>query len=120
MIRGQEGGVRPTQARAMGQMMRAVIFAGLVAVMGPGMALASPVESACNRSDRQAANRALCNCIGQVADMTLTGGDQRRAAGFFKDPDRAQDAKMSQRDSDDAFWERYKAFGEMAEAYCAG
>jgi hypothetical protein len=92
----------------------------LVAAILPVSALAGPVESACNRSERQAANRSLCNCIGQVADFTLRDSDQKRAASFFRDPDRAQDVKMSQRDSDDAFWERYKAFGEMAEVYCAG
>jgi hypothetical protein len=52
--------------------------------------------------------------------MTLPGGDQRRAAKFFADPDRAHETWMSQRDSDDAFWERYKNFGATAEAYCAG
>ena len=52
--------------------------------------------------------------------MTLQGGDQRRAAKFFNDPDRAHETWMSQRESDDAFWERYKNFGATAEAYCAG
>lgn len=91
----------------------------IAAVLVPVLASAGPIESACIRSDRAAGNRALCACVGQVADMTLRAGDQRRAAGFFKDPDKAQDAKMSRRDADDAFWERYKAFGELAEAYCA-
>jgi hypothetical protein len=80
---------------------------------------AGPIESACLRSDRKAANRALCGCIQQVADMTLRGGDQRRAASFFRDPDKAQQVKMSKRDNDDAFWDRYKSFGDQAEAYCA-
>lgn len=81
---------------------------------------AGPIERACLRSDRDAANRAVCACIQQVADMTLRGGDQRRAAKFFADPDRAHETWMSQRASDDAFWERYKNFGATAEAYCAG
>jgi len=97
-----------------------LVLATIVAAMLPLVVQAGPVEGACNRSDRSAANRSLCACVGQVADMTLRGSDQKRAASFFKDPDRAQDVKMSQRDSDDAFWERYKAFGAMAEAYCAG
>ena len=42
------------------------------------MASAGPIESACMRSGREAASRALCGCIQQVADMTLKGGDQRR------------------------------------------
>ena len=96
-----------------------ITLAIVVAAILPVMAMAGPIESACNRSDRQAANRSLCDCIGQVADMTLRGGDQKRVASFFKDPDRAQDVKMSRRDGDDAFWERYKVFGAKAEAYCA-
>ena len=83
-------------------------------------ASAGPIQSACMRSDRDAANRALCSCIQQVADMTLRGADQRRAAKFFADPDKANETWLSQRASDDAFWERYKAFGQTAEAYCAG
>ena len=86
----------------------------LLATAAPSFA--GPIENACLRSNRKEASRALCGCIQQVADMTLRGGDQRRAAGFFKDPDKAQQVKMSKRDSDDAFWERYKAFGEQAEA----
>jgi hypothetical protein len=96
------------------------LLATVVALSLPVQAFAGPVETACNRSDRAQASRSLCNCIGQVADMTLRGGDQKRVASFFKDPDRAQDVKMSKRDSDDAFWERYQAFTTQAEAYCAG
>lgn len=84
-----------------------------------GAASAGPIESACLRSDRGAANRALCGCIQQVADFTLRGGDQRRVAGFFKDPEKAQTVKMSKSNSDDAFWDRYTAFTAQAEAYCA-
>ena len=80
---------------------------------------AGPIESACLRSDRKQANRQVCGCIQQVADMTLRGADQRKAASFFKDPDRAHKVKMSKSASDDAFWSRYQAFGEQAEAYCS-
>ena len=52
--------------------------------------------------------------------MTLTGGDQRQAAKFFGDPERAQNVFLSKRASDDAFWDRYRNFGATAEAYCAG
>jgi hypothetical protein len=83
-------------------------------------AQAGPIQSACLRSDRDAANRSLCSCIQQVADMTLVGSDQRRAAKFFSDPDKANETWLSQRASDDAFWDRYKNFGQTAEAYCAG
>jgi hypothetical protein len=96
------------------------ILAGLGALLiSSAMLSAGPVEKACNRSPRDAASRNLCGCIQQVADMTLSGGDQRRAASFFKDPEKAHKVWMSKSKSDDAFWDRYKAFGSMAEAYCA-
>ena len=100
--------------------MRAGILVVVLALALPGAAHAGPVETACNRSDRDAASRSMCACIGQVADQTLRGADQRRAAAFFRDPEKAHKAWMSKRDADDAFWERYKAFGAQAEAYCAG
>ncbi len=84
-----------------------------------GVAMAGPIERACMASDR-GGNRSLCGCIQQAADMTLSGGDQKRAAKFFKDPEAAHATWISQSKSDDAFWERYKSFGQTAEAYCAG
>lgn len=99
------------------------VQAAVVAVVLPlmsSMAAAGPIERACLSSDRDAANRSLCGCIQQVADMTLQGGDQRRAASFFKDPEKAHATWISQSASDDAFWDRYKNFGATAEAYCAG
>ena len=83
------------------------------------VAMAGPIERACMASDR-GGNRSLCGCIQQAADMTLSGGDQRRAAKFFKDPEAAHATWISQSKSDDAFWDRYKSFGQTAEAYCAG
>ncbi len=83
-------------------------------------AFAGPIETACNRSDRQAANPAVCGCLQQVADMTLRGADQKRAAKFFGDPEQAHEVRMSTTDRDNAFWDRYKNFGATAEAYCAG
>lgn len=83
------------------------------------VAMAGPIERACMASDR-GGNSSLCGCIQQAADMTLSGGDQKRAAKFFKDPEAAHATWISQSKSDDAFWERYKSFGQTAEAYCAG
>jgi hypothetical protein len=105
------------------QMLKPVVLAACAALFVPllsTMAAAGPIQSACLRSDRDAANRSLCSCIQQVADMTLVGSDQRRAAKFFSDPDKANETWLSQRASDDAFWDRYKNFGQTAEAYCAG
>lgn len=80
---------------------------------------AGPIQSACNRSDRAAASPAMCGCLQQVADMTLRGADQKRAARFFTDPEQAQEVRMSTSDRDNAFWDRYKNFAATAEAYCA-
>lgn len=102
--------------------MKPIAFAAVFAALLPAMttlASAGPIERACMASDR-GANRSLCGCIQQAADMTLSGGDQRRAAKFFKDPEAAHATWISQSKSDDAFWERYKSFGQTAEAYCAG
>jgi hypothetical protein len=102
--------------------MKPIALAAAVAAIFPMMtagALAGPIERACMASDR-GGNRALCGCIQEAADLTLSGGDQRRAAKFFKDPEAAHATWVSQSSSDDAFWERYKSFGQTAEAYCAG
>lgn len=104
-------------------MFKPAVLAAVAAISLPlfaTSAAAGPIQSACMRSDRDAANRSLCACIQQVADMTLVGSDQRRAAKFFSDPDKANETWLSQRASDDAFWERYKTFGQTAENYCAG
>ena len=95
-------------------------FAALSLMCMAGVASAGPIESACMKSNRNAASRNLCSCIQQVADITLGGGDQRLAATFFKDPDKAQKVRMSQSDKDDAFWARYVTFGEQAKMACAG
>lgn len=100
-------------------MKRTILLAAGIALLSSA-ALAGPIEKACNRSDRKASNRSLCDCIQQVADMTLSGSDQRRAATFFKDPEKAHKVWMSKSRGDDAFWDRYKAFGAQAEAYCTG
>lgn len=103
-------------------MKKSLVLAAVAALCVPlfsgSASAAGAIESACMRSDR-GGNRALCGCIQQVADMTLRGADQRRAAKFFKDPQQAQEVRMSKRDADNEFWARYKSFGEAAEAYCA-
>ena len=101
-------------------MTKTLIAASLLAFALPMSAMAGPIDSACLKSCRQQANRSVCTCIQQVADMTLQGGDQRQAAKFFKDPDQAQKVRMSKSDRDNAFWARYKNFTETASAYCAG
>ena len=95
-------------------------FAALALMSMAGAAAAGPIESACLQSNRTAANRSLCSCIQQVADITLGGSDQRLAATFFKDPDRAQQVHVSKSRQDDAFWTRYMTFGQQAQMACRG
>jgi len=79
---------------------------------------AGAIERACLKADRKAATRSLCNCVQQVADLTLDGRDQRLGATFFKDPHRAQEIRQSDNRSHESFWKRYKEFGANAESYC--
>lgn len=102
--------------------MRKTLLAASLAILAaplfPAIASAGPVETACARSDRPQASRALCRCIDSVAQRTLTRAEQRRAASFFRDPQLAQDVRMSKSDRDNAFWARYRAFGDAAERTC--
>ena len=102
--------------------MKPVVLAAcatLIFSFSAGLALAGPIERACLQSDRKGASRSVCACIQQAADATLRRTDQRKAAGFFKDPNRAQKVRMSKSDADNDFWARYKRFGQQAEAQCA-
>lgn len=89
-----------------------------LAFSSTGEAIAGPIERACLKADRKSASRSLCNCVQQVADLTLDSGDQRLAATFFKDPHRAQVIRQSDNRSHESFWKRYKEFGANAESYC--
>ncbi|GGB24539.1 hypothetical protein [Allosediminivita pacifica] len=77
-----------------------------------------PIKSACQSSGRTQASSALCGCIQAVADTTLTGGDQRKAVRFFREPHEAQVVKMSKTAYDDEFWDRYEDFANRAERSC--
>ena len=67
----------------------------------------------------RSANPMLCACIQQVANMTLSGADQRLAAKFFRDPAMAQEVRQSARNRHREFWTRYTTFGQAAEQVCA-
>lgn len=90
----------------------------LTVLLIPGAVAAGDIERACLGSERASGNRALCGCIQDAADLTLSTSDQRRAAGFFRDPHQAQVVRQSDRRSDEVFWDRYKQFGEAAETFC--
>ncbi|WP_112873793.1 hypothetical protein [Paracoccus endophyticus] len=98
-------------------MLKPVVVVAAVILTAP-LAVAGPIDNACVRSDRGARNAPLCGCIQQVADMTLSRSDQRRAAVFFRDAQLAQEVRMSKTAADNAFWARYKTFAATAEAYC--
>ncbi len=103
----------------MKKLALAAALAALSLPVVPTVALAGPIESACMASGRQAANRQLCRCIQQAADATLSRGDQRQAAAFFRDPHKSQEIRASRSSNDSAFWQRYSRFGSTAEANCA-
>lgn len=97
--------------------MRAVLTVSLIlAVSGP--AHAGKIENACLLADRSMGQRALCRCIQDAADLTLSSRDQKLAASFFADPHRAQEIRQSDSRRHEAFWDRYEHFGRVAEAYC--
>jgi phytoene dehydrogenase-like protein len=76
------------------------------------------VAKACIAGGRDAANRALCSCVQQVANQSLNASDQRRAVTFFDDPETAQQVRQSDRAADNAFWDRYRAFADRAAQIC--
>lgn len=85
---------------------------------GCGGGVSGDIGQACMASGREAASRQLCSCVQGVANQTLSASDQRRASRFFDDPDRAQETRTSDRAGDEAFWLRYRAFADRAEALC--
>lgn len=98
-----------------------ILVAALAAItltVLPVAAEASRIQNACARSDRAAATPARCACLQQVANQHLTRADQRQAARFFRDPDRAHQVRFSRDERDRAFWQRYGAFADAAEARC--
>lgn len=97
-------------------MLKPAVIIAAVVLTAP-FAVAGPIDSACKGSDRRSSAQ-LCGCIQQAADLTLSRADQRRAASFFRDAQRAQDVRMSKSNADNAFWARYKNFASTAQAYC--
>lgn len=106
----------------MKSLATSMLVATLVIPLGiasaPAADAGSTIERACMKSNRRAASRPLCGCIQRVADQTLTRKDQRMAAKFFNDPQKAQDIRQSDRESHEAFWKRYKKFGYTAGNVC--
>ncbi len=83
-----------------------------------GPRVSGEVAQACVASDRRAANSTLCSCVQSVASQTLSRSDQARLVTFFENPETANDIKINDSRSADAFWERYRAFTRQAEQSC--
>ena len=102
--------------------MRYFLIAGALASAaacgGGGRVVSGDISAACLEADRRNASPALCSCIQQVANQSLSGSDQARAAAFFSNPQLAQDTRQSDRRSDERFWDRYRAFTDLAETVC--
>lgn len=77
-----------------------------------------PISRACLSSDRKARSRQLCGCIQAAADRTLSNSDQKLAASFYNNPQKAQDIRQSDRSAHEVFWKKYRNFSETAEAIC--
>ena len=117
-----ERGIRPVRAgkkrgMSMKQFLLIAFCAASLTAVAP-VVDAAQIKRACLASDRQAATRQRCRCIQGVANDTLTNGDQKTVAKWFSDPHQAQVLKMSKSARDDALWDRYQAFGQLAQALC--
>lgn len=104
-----------------GMSFRALAFAlwAVFAMVLPSAGQAAgTIERACLASDRPASGRALCACLQIVADAVLSSSEQRRGAAFFADPHKSQEAKASDRPSDEAFWMKWELFADTAVKHC--
>jgi len=90
----------------------------LAACASSGRGATGDMSQACLQKGRQAANPALCSCVQQVANQSLSGSDQARAVTFIDNPQLAQDTRQSDRPGDARFWTRYRAFTDLATEIC--
>lgn len=93
-----------------------VLAAAFLAV--PTTLHANPIQRACMASDRDAASRSLCSCIGDAADSTLSRAQMREGARWFEDPQRAQDTRQSDRERDEEMWQAWRTFSSLAQQRC--
>ncbi|WP_170332623.1 hypothetical protein [Ruegeria arenilitoris] len=103
----------------MKQFLLIALCATSISTVVPQAVEAAQIKRACLASDRTAATRDRCSCIQRVANQALTRSDQKTVAKWFTDPHQAQELKMSQTAHDDALWDRYRNFGQMAQAICS-
>ena len=102
--------------------MRYFLLAGALASAaacgGGSRGATGDISRACLEADRRAASPALCSCIQQVANQSLSSRDQARAVTFFEDPQLAQDTRQSDNRGDERFWDRYRDFTDLASEIC--
>ena len=102
--------------------MRYFLLAGALASVaacgGGSRGPTGAISEACLDADRRAASPALCSCVQQVANQSLSSSDQARVVGFFANPQLAQDTRQSDRLGDERFWDRYRAFTDLASEIC--
>jgi hypothetical protein len=78
-----------------------------------------PLQRACQSQGRKAASSQRCGCIQAVANQELSSAQQKRGVKAFKDPHKVQVWRQSDRASDNAFWDVWKAFGQKASRVCS-
>lgn len=78
-----------------------------------------PIQRACMAQGRRAATSQRCGCIQAVANQQLSSAQQKRGVKAFKDPHKMQVWRQSDRASDNAFWDTWKAFGQSAANVCS-
>lgn len=99
-------------------LVAALAFGSVPALTVTSAEAAGTIERACKTSDRHRGTAPLCQCIQGVANQLLTRSEQRLAASFFANPDKAQKIRMSDNRRDENFWKRYKDFGSVAARAC--
>lgn len=115
LVAACSGGTRYSSHNAQG----ARAYSSPLGQPAPTLFASGPIANACQASGRKQASKARCGCVQAVADMSLSSSDQRRGAGFFSDPHSAQEMRTSDSGSNEAFWRRWKAFGDQAGQLCS-
>ena len=98
--------------------MRIAILGLVLVAASCGPRVTGAYGEACMGASRPGANAALCSCVQQVANRMLSASDQRLAATFFEDEERANAMMINDSPAADAFWVRYRAFTDQAERSC--
>lgn len=97
-------------------MLKSTLIAALV--ICPTLSFgAGTTENACLRSDRSP-GRAACACAQNVADQTLSKGDQKIAAKIINNPDVFYEYYGSDNQRKKAFLQRYRNWGSTAQEFC--